>query len=50
MSIVTLGFHIVVIVVIQSATAADPVLQQLRLNGNVSCDCCNSIGNDQQLL
>ena len=28
------GFHIVVIVVIQSAIIADQVFQQLRLNGN----------------
>ena len=39
------GFHMVVIVVIQSAIIADEVLQQLRLNGNASRKCCNSIGD-----
>ena len=33
------------IVVIHSAIVADRVLQQLRLNGNASRNCCNSIGD-----
>ena len=45
-SLLKTGFHIVVIVVIQSATIANQVLQKLQLNGNACCnpigDCCRS--------
>ena len=39
------SFHIVAIVVIDSAIVGDHILLQLRLNGNASRNCCNSIGD-----
>ena len=44
------GFHIVLIVVIQSAMIADQVLRQLLLNGNASRKCCNSIGDPSAIV
>ena len=44
------GLHIVVKVAIQSATVADQVFKQLRLNGNANCYCSKSVGDDRRLL
>ena len=44
------GFHILVIVVIQSRIIADQVSQQLRLNRNANRNWCNSVGNQSAII